>query len=182
VYSNADLRGNSDTIPVLLRGFEQWSNALSLAPAVIGARGRDVNPHLIRAPSARKLSVLAAVHRWPLLADVLLLRRNGHGSSLPTPGSSGQILWAGHGSCVALSGNFFSRGGNLDYPFALFGEELWIGAEIARLGGETRYVPDALLIHTEHSATGSGRRRGWVARVKYDGLRYWARRSRREGW
>ena len=86
-------------------------------------------------------------------------------------------MFAGHGSCVVLTPRFFAAGGSCDYPFALFGEELWFGRECARLGLEVRYVPSAVLRHTEHAATGR-RRRGAVARVKYDGLRYWARAAR----
>lgn len=182
VFSNADLMGDSATIPRILSELQDRPDVLSLAPAIVGARGRDVNPHLLRPPTARRLRLLAALHRVPSVADVLLLRRNGHGATLPAPGEPGQSLWAGHGSCVVLSADFFARGGSLRYPFALFGEELWIGVEVARLGGEVRYVPDVRLTHREHAATGGGRRRGWVAHVKYEGLRYWARRARMEGW
>lgn len=182
VFSNADLVASPETIPQLLLELERRPNALSLAPAVVGALQHDVNPYLTRPPSARRLRLLAALHRFPWVSDVMLLRRNGHGSTLPAPGEPGQALWAGHGSCVVLSADFFARGGSLGYPFALFGEELWIGAEVARLEGEVRYVPDIRLEHREHAATGAGRRRGRVARVKYEGLRYWARRARKEGW
>lgn len=182
VFSNADLVGTPDVIPTLRRELEQRPRVLALAPRIVGANGIDLNPHLLGPPSARRLQFLTALHRYPRLTDVLLLRTNGHGSTLPKAGVPGQLLWAGHGSCVALSAAFFEQGGDLHYPFALFGEELWIGAEVARLDGETRYTPDVQLRHFEHAATGSGRRRGWVARVKYDGLRYWARRARAEGW
>jgi GT2 family glycosyltransferase len=182
VFSNADLVGSEKTIPALLEAFGRWPNALGLAPSVMGSAGIDVNPHLLRAPTVRRLRLLAHVHRFERLTDLMLLRRNGHGSTLPAPGTSGQRLWSGHGSCVALSAEFFARGGDLSYPFALFGEELWIGAEVARLGGEVRYVPEVRLRHIEHAATGSGQRRGRVARVKYEGLRYWARRARVERW
>jgi GT2 family glycosyltransferase len=182
VFSNADLVAEPGTIRALLAGFEQWPRALALAPSVIGVAGVDVNPHLSAPPSAGRLAVLAALHRFAVVSDLALLRRTGHGSTLPTAGTPGQTLWSGHGCCVALSADFFAKGGDLDYPFKLFGEELWIGAEIDRLGGEVRYIPEARLRHIEHAATGSGRRRGWIARVKYDGLRYWAHRARNERW
>lgn len=182
VFSNADLTGTSTTIPRILSELQDRPNVLSLAPAIVGDRGRDVNPHLLRPPSARRLQLLAALHRVPWIADVLLLRPNGHGSTLPAPGEPGQSLWAGHGSCVVLSASFFARGGSVHYPFALFGEELWIGVELARLDGEVRYVPEVRLEHREHAATGGGRRRGWIAQVKHEGLRYWAHRARTEGW
>ena len=80
-----------------------------------------------------------------------------------------------------LTPRFFAAGGSCDYPVALFGEELWFARECARLGLEVRYVPSAVLRHTEHATTGRTRR-GAVARVKYDGLRYWAGAAKEAGW
>ena len=42
-------------------------------------------------------------------------------------------------------------------------------------------MPSAVLRHTEHAATGRTRR-GAVARVKYYGLRYWARAAKAARW
>ena len=83
---------------------------------------------------------------------------------------------------IALQAHvYLAEGGRTDYPFMLFGEELWFGSECARLGLTVRYLPSARLRHTEHVATGR-RRRGAVARVKYESLRWWARRARQLGW
>jgi GT2 family glycosyltransferase len=182
VFSNSDLVAEASTLPALRQELARWPGALSLAPAVIGAVGADQNPHLLAHPSALRLTLLGALHRVPQLADVLLLRRAGHSSTLVAGGVAGQTMWAGHGSCVVLTPEFFSRGGRLDYQIPLFGEELWIGSEVERLGGEVRYTPSVVLHHREHATTGASRRRGRVARIKYDSLRYWARQARARGW
>ena len=135
-------------------------------------------PRAAVGPLARALS---AVHRFPGVADLLLLREEGHSSRTLTGVEPGAAVFAGHGSVIVLTPRFFAAGGSCDYPFALFGEELWFARECARLGLEVRYVPSAVLRHTEHAATGH-RRRGAVARVKYDGLRYWARAAAEAGW
>ena len=181
VLCNCDLVADPGFVDELLAQAAAFPDAGWLAPAVIGSLGVDQNPNLLAPPSARWLRALAAVHRVPQVADLLLLRKEGHSSRTVTGVEPGSAIFAGHGSCVVLTPRFFAAGGSCDYPFALFGEELWFGRECERLGLEVRYVPSAVLRHTEHAATGH-RRRGAVARVKYDGLRFWARAAREAGW
>lgn len=181
VLSNCDLTADPGAVAALLAAANEYPHAGWLAPSVIGSLGVDQNPNLLHPPSARRLQILAAVHRFPVLTDLLLLRREGHSSRIVTGAAPGSTIWAGHGSCIVLTPPFFARGGRCDYPFALFGEELWLGEQCARLGLDVVYVPSVVLRHTEHAATGR-RRRGHVAEVKYAGLRFWARRARELGW
>lgn len=181
VLSNCDLLAEPGCAAALLEVLAANPDAGWLAPSVIGSLGVDQNPNLRRPPSARWLRALAALHRFPRVADLLLLRREGHSSRIVTGVEPGAPIFAGHGSCVLLTPRFFSLGGSCDYPFALFGEELWLGQECARLGLTVRYTPEAVLRHREHAATGRTRR-GAIAEVKYQGLRYWARRARELGW
>ena len=181
VLSNCDLVAEPGLVDELLAQAAAFPDAGWLAPAIIGSLGLDQNPNLLAPPSARWLRALAAVHRVPQVADLLLLRKEGHSSRTVSGVEPGSTIFAGHGSCIVLTPRFFAAGGSCDYPFALFGEELWFGRECSRLGLEVRYVPSAVLRHTEHAATGS-RRRGAVARVKHEGLRYWARAAREAGW
>jgi len=181
VLSNCDLVAEPGCVQALVDVSAAHPEAGFLAPAVIGSLGLDQNPNLLAPPSARRLRVLAAIHRFPRVTDLLLLRRGGHSSRTVTGVEPGASVFAGHGSCVVLTPRFFALGGSCDYPFALFGEELWLGQECARLGLSVRYTPEAVLRHSEHAATGRTRR-GAIARVKYDGLRYWARRARELGW
>ena len=181
VLCNCDLVADPGLVDELLAQVRAFPDAGWLAPAVIGSRGLDQNPNLLAPPSARWLRALAAVHRFPRVADLLLLREEGHSSRTVTGVEPGAAVFAGHGSVIVLTPRFFVAGGSCDYPFALFGEELWFARECSRLGLEVRYVPSAVLRHTEHATTGH-RRRGAVARVKYDGLRYWARAAAEAGW
>ena len=181
VLSNCDLLADPGVVGELLAQVEAFPDAGWLAPSIIGSLGQDQNPNLLRPPSARWLRALAAIHRFPQVTDLLLLRKEGHSSRTVGGAEPGSTAFAGHGSCIVLTPRFFHAGGSCDYPFALFGEELWFGRECARLGLTVRYVPSAVLRHAEHAATGR-RRRGHVARVKYEGLRWWAREARDAGW
>ncbi len=181
VLSNCDLVADPGCVTALLDGVAQHPDAGWLAPSVLGALGQDQNPNLLRPPSARRLRLLAAAHRFPAVADLFLLRRGGHSSRTVSGVEPGTAVFAGHGSCVVLTPRYLAAGGRTDYPFALFGEELWFASEGERLGLTVRYLPSAVLRHAEHVATGR-RRRGHVARVKYEGLRWWARRAAQAGW
>jgi GT2 family glycosyltransferase len=181
VLSNCDLLADPGFLERLQGELDAHPDAGALAPAIIGSLGADQNPNLLRPPTARWLRALALVHRFPPVADLLLLRKEGHSSRNISGAQPGDAVWAGHGSCIVLTPRFFAEGGRCDYPFKLFGEELWIGKECARLGLTVRYTPAAVLRHAEHATTGR-RRRGEVARVKYAGLRYWADQARQLGW
>lgn len=180
VLSNFDLDAEPGVVEALLEGVRDFPDAGALAPSVIGADGVDQNPNLLRPPSTRRLRLLAAVHRFPAVAD-LLLRGTGRRSRTISGVPGGAAVFAAHGSCFVLTPRFFADGGSTDYPFPLFGEELWIGEQCQRLGLTVRYLPSARLHHDSHVTTGH-RRSGWVARVQYDGLRWWVRRAADLGW
>ena len=180
VLSNFDLDAQPGVLRELVAGVAAYPDAGVLAPSVIGDDGADQNPNLLRPPSRRWLQALAAVHRFPVVAD-LVLRGTGRRSRTIPGVADGAAVFAGHGSCCLLTPAFFAAGGSTDYPFPLFGEELWLGEQCQRLGLTVRYLPAARLHHDSHVATGN-RRSGWVARVQYDGLRWWARRAAELGW
>jgi hypothetical protein len=73
----------------------------------------------------------------------------GHSSRTVDDVTPGTSVFAGHGAFVVLTPRFFAAGGSCDYPFTLFGEELWLARECSRLGLEVRYVPSAVVRHTE---------------------------------
>ena len=149
--------------------------------AVIGSLGTDQNPNLLAPPSARWLRALAAVHRLPALADLLLLRKEGHSSRTVTGVAPGSAVFAGHGSCVVLTPRYFADGGRTTTRSPSSARSCGSAGSARGSGSSVRYVPEAVLRHAEHAATGR-RRRGAVARVKYLGLRYWAREARDAGW
>ena len=67
--------------------------------------------------------------------------------------SSNYQIYAGHGSCIIFSKEFFSNGGYLDNGFTMYGEEVST-AEIAnKIKSFIYYVPSLSLIHNEHQST-----------------------------
>jgi GT2 family glycosyltransferase len=180
VFGNSDLVLETPFLSVLEEASREYPDVGVLAPAILGAYGIDQNPYLLQPPTQRQLRLARTLHRHALIADLVMMRQSS-GPPSRRDVAAWQLVWAGHGSCMILTPEFFARGGRTDYPFFLFAEELWIGAEAARIGVEVRYVPSMRLRHSEHASIGT-RRRGRVAQAKYDGLRYWARRAGELGW
>ena len=63
-------------------------------------------------------------------------------------------IYAGHGSFMMLSKNFFEHYKKIEYPVFLFGEEIYLGELIRLAGMRARYVPSLEVIDMEHTSTG----------------------------
>ena len=59
-----------------------------------------------------------------------------------------------HGSFIVFNHSFFDKGGNLDYPMKLFGEEIFLAEMALNLRLRCGYDPSLQLIHHEHKTTG----------------------------
>ena len=159
VLSNCDLLADPGAVDELLAQVEAFPDAGWLAPSIIGSLGPGPEPQ----PPASALGPVVARPRRhpPFPAGHRPAAAPQGGAQLARPWAApkpGSAVFAGHGSCIVLTPRFFAAGGSCDYPFALFGEELWFGRECARLGLTVRYVPSAVLRHAEHAATGRRRR------------------------
>jgi GT2 family glycosyltransferase len=59
-----------------------------------------------------------------------------------------------HGSFMVFNKTYFAKGGTINYPSLLFGEELFVAETARKLGLTTIYEPDLVINHHEHSTTG----------------------------
>jgi GT2 family glycosyltransferase len=59
-----------------------------------------------------------------------------------------------HGSFMVFNKSYFTKGGTINYPSLLFGEELFVAETARKLGLKTIYEPDLVINHNEHSTTG----------------------------
>ncbi len=66
-------------------------------------------------------------------------------------------IYAPHGACMIFSSAFFARGGSLEVPFFLYGEEIYVAETTRALGLQVIYDPSLRLQHDEHQSTGLGR-------------------------
>ena len=62
--------------------------------------------------------------------------------------------YAIHGSFMVFNKSFFEKGGTLNYPSFLFGEELFIAETVRKLNLIQCYEPSLKINHNEHATTG----------------------------
>ena len=62
-------------------------------------------------------------------------------------------IYAGHGSCMIFSKDFFSNGGFLDTGFTMYGEEVSTAEIAKKLNLLIYYIPTLSIIHNEHQST-----------------------------
>jgi GT2 family glycosyltransferase len=65
-----------------------------------------------------------------------------------------RAIYAAQGSCFVFSKWYFSKGGNLEYPCFLFGEEVFVAETVRALGIRIIHYPRLVVNHTDHVSTG----------------------------
>lgn len=73
-----------------------------------------------------------------------------HGHS--TAENADRQVYAPHGALMVLSREFFRRGGSLEHPPFLFGEEITIAEEALRVSLPVIYSPSIAVIHEQHAS------------------------------
>ena len=116
------------------------------------AEGRDRNPKMLSRPSKKRLQVVNLMYRFPIL-DYLYTKTLYKRKTLYTP-SPEMDIYAGHGSFMMLTRNFFEKYQKIEYPIFLFGEEIYLGELIRMADMRVRYVPSLEVIDMEHASTG----------------------------
>jgi GT2 family glycosyltransferase len=118
------------------------------------------NPYMPARISLKKLKMLTFLTSNAILYFLLLTWyyvKSRVMSKLPWKTSGNQVagpVYGIHGSCMIFCKSFFNKGGNLEYPNHLFGEEIYL-AEMAMAKGMTvGYDPALKMLHHEHSSTG----------------------------
>ena len=71
--------------------------------------------------------------------------------------------YAIHGSFMIFAKSFFEKGGTLNYPSVLFGEEIFIAEQALQLKLNMLYEPALQVEHHEHATTGVFKSRKTVA-------------------
>jgi GT2 family glycosyltransferase len=126
--------------------------------------GKDQNPYLRARPTAARMHMYKWLYRSRLILNTYELAaaafHRAHSASLKLKASSvdekqnlPETIYAPHGSFMILSNNYFARGGDLQFPGFLFGEEIYIAESIRRLGLEVVYEPSLQVLHNEHQST-----------------------------
>ena len=139
VISNVDVL-LSETFFTALVSYPADSQTGWIAPAIYSESLHfDFNPQALSRYSLRKMQLLKWMFKYPLLLKLkqLLMHRYKDVKACPSG-----IIYAGHGSFIILTKTFFQRGGSIDYPMFLYGEEIYLAEECRQRQVRVVYVPE----------------------------------------
>ena len=149
--SNVDLQLSEDFFKVL-NSIDVCRDTAWIAPQIYSHdEERDRNPKVISRYSKRKLKMLYYMYKYPIL--FYLYTATAYKRKKLAPKYDEMDIYAGHGSFMLLTRNFFKEYKKIEYPIFLFGEELFLAELIREKGMKVRYVPSLRLEDNEHVST-----------------------------
>ena len=169
ILSNSDIEfAGQDFLQRIVSG-EEHSSYDILGPDIFSdLLFHHQNPLMKERISIKKLKMLAFLSSNVIIHYLFLtwhytksrLRSKRDDSKLQT----GEVVpvYGLHGSFMVFNHSFFDKGGNLDYPMKLFGEEIFLAEMALKLSLRCGYDPSLKLIHHEHKTTGIYKSRGAV--------------------
>ena len=165
IVCNTDIKLADDFFHVLQNKLSH-NNFDILGPSIYSTLFKhDQNPYIINRIKESKLKFFKFVSSahflyslftvYHVLKNKLLSKTNKHHEAMK--------LYAIHGSFMILNKNFFQKGGTINYPCVLFGEELFIAEQALKLNLTMLYEPSLQVEHNEHATTGTFKSKEAVA-------------------
>jgi GT2 family glycosyltransferase len=124
------------------------------------------NPYITRRIKKNKLSFLKTMSSNYYLYSLFTLyhvaktKLLGRATIQPASASSPYAI---HGSFMIFNKTFFEKGGTINYPSVLFGEEIFIAEQVLQLNLKISYDPGLQVEHNEHATTGIFKSRKMIA-------------------
>ena len=172
--SNVDVCLSSDFFNKLL-SLNIDQDVAVLAPSILSSSKKlDINPKILRRPTARKLKLNSFFFRNPILHKFLVLIHLArvkimYKNDLSNQNTSKDI-YAAHGSFFIFSNNFF-KNISLNFPIFLFGEELYV-AELSRKNDLRIIYNNDLKVFDEENISTSQLRSSEYCRLNRIALQY----------
>jgi len=172
--SNVDVRLSSDFFNKLF-SLKLDQDVAVLAPSILSSSKKlDINPKILRRPSARKLKLNSFFFRNPILHKLLVLIHLARVKIIHKNDSANQKIfrdiYAAHGSFFIFTDNFFKHI-SLNFPIFLFGEELYI-AELTRKNDLRIIYNNDLQVFDEENISTSQLRSSEYCRLNRIALQY----------
>lgn len=142
-----------------------------VAPSLLSEQeGRDRNPGMMKRYTAHRLKILMTMFRFPILMTAYratFYKRHRMQRVCP----EGQAIYAGHGSFMLFTKEYFACCGIPEFPMFLFGEELYFAELCRQQGLSVVYYPSIKIRDQEHASVGK-MHRSKKYRYNYDALGY----------
>ena len=160
---NVDLVVADDFFSALL-AHSVGSETGLIAPGIFSDKdGRDLNPKMMRRPSARKINFMRLVcsnvvlfrwyHKLVRMREQTRSRaqqrdRGAVAISQPQP-----RMYGAHGSFMIFTRRYFAKGADVAYPRFLFGEEGFVAEQLRKHGLNIEHIPSVRVFDKEHAST-----------------------------
>lgn len=165
IICNTDIKLAGDFFPVLQDKLSQ-NNFDILGPSIYSTLFKhDQNPYILKRIKESKLKFFKFVSSahflyslftvYHILKNKLVSRTSKHQEAMKP--------YAIHGSFMIFNKTFFQKGGTINYPCVLFGEELFIAEQALKLKLNMLYEPSLKVEHNEHATTGTFKSKEAVA-------------------
>ncbi|MDP1621541.1 MAG: glycosyltransferase [Bacteroidales bacterium] len=164
LVTNVDIIFTPDFF-IMLREVIDSNDLGIVAPAIISNRwNTDYNPQLLGRIPQWKLTIYRFLYSNFLIHNAFLagayLKKWLYGKfrkrddDKAAPDQTGRSIYAPHGSCLVFHRNYFTRGGTLDIPQFLFGEEIMVAETALKLKLDIVYHPSLVIHDHEHASIG----------------------------
>lgn len=168
IISNVDLSLGEDFFEQLIN-LQIEDNIGWIAPRIYSkSEQRDKNPKIINRYNKRKLSILKYMFRYHWLYNLythsVYKRKKMQKFHMMN-------IYAGHGSFIILTKEFFNKCGIINYPVFLFCEEIYLGEQCLNNNLKVRYTPCLMVYDSEHVSTSEFKSRQYC-RYNYLAISY----------
>lgn len=138
IISNVDLLFEKETI-TQLTDFVVDDNVAWIAPSIYSEKyHKDLNPNIINRYKRWKLLLLKITYNRYFYRGYTKFYYSKKGKNVEHEKG---VIYAGHGSIIILTSNFFKWCPKLDYPIFLYGEELYLAELIHKKKLKVVYAP-----------------------------------------
>lgn len=151
IISNVDVTVEEDFF-IKLADYECSTTIGWVAPQIWSElEQRDRNPGVISRYTKRKLQIHKLFYKYPFLERLYIY--TFYRSKKYQQHPEGDI-YAGHGSFIILTRQYFSLCGIINYPLFLYGEELYLAECCRQQQLRVVYFPSIKVYDNEHVSTG----------------------------
>ncbi len=117
------------------------------------------NPYILKRISYKRIRlykfVTSTVFFYLLFTLLHLLKTKITKSNSQQKVNQSMQTYAIHGSFMVFNKSYFTKGGTINTPVFLFGEELFVAETARKLGLKTIYEPSLVVTHFQNATTGT---------------------------
>ena len=170
IVSNVDLEFSDSNFFNVLSRLKNLLDLGVIAPRIFSNLSMsDLNPKIVNRPSQLYMKflkiILSNYYAFTVYALLSYLKRftmsykealipSKKKIQIQDKNSDLKKIYAPHGSFIIFHKRYFQKGGSLDYPSFLFGEEIFVAETARKLDLKIIYYPKLRILDYEHASTG----------------------------